>query len=232
MPVPELAEEFELFRLRELMYTFFHKALSAKPCIQTLTAMSDSEVLKCMSFFAKSESAISILIRHLTQVRSEMHISKEVLEHIQQEYANFFIGPKKLFAIPWEYARNSEGLLFSEKTLRIREIYRAEGFEPKEVRKVADDHISLEICFMKELSKRTLIACQDRLSEEFGCSLKAQESFLDNHLLTWIPNYKNEAMQTPSAYFYPQMISAMEEYLLLDSFFLKHTAFSLLPPKP
>lgn len=76
-------------------------------------------------------------------------------EELHRQYMRCFVGPYKLPVPLWEAAtRTGEDALFQEITLNVRKAYRASGFLPAEYPHVPDDHIALELDFLRALSQQ------------------------------------------------------------------------------
>ncbi len=86
-----------------------------------------------------------------------------------------------------------EGLLLQESTIAVRHFYTAQGFIPKKFPHVADDHIALELDFMKRLA--TACAERDDAADEVS------RAFLDEHLGVWAPRFAENVRQAGCAYY-------------------------------
>lgn len=118
------------------------------------------------------------------------------------EYTRLFIGPSTLPAPPWESVYvNNEPLLLVESTIEVRKAYLAQGYAPKLFPNVADDHISLELDFMKRLS---LSSCEALAGEDESTALgylQASKAFLENHLARWIGRFCAELASNTEGYY-------------------------------
>lgn len=75
---------------------------------------------------------------------------------LEGEYNRLFVGVGKPAVCMWEsiYATGINAL-FQPNTLEVRNVYLRNGFKPLGMGKVADDHMAIELAFMRELALET-----------------------------------------------------------------------------
>lgn len=106
----------------------------------------------------------------------------------RSDYMRLFIVPGKASALPWESAwALGDRTLFGPCTLDVRERYRRAGLAVGGKGTVADDHISLELGYMKHMAIRLWRAFSEKDSGAFSNLASEQLSFLEEHLLKWAP---------------------------------------------
>lgn len=140
----------------------------------------------------------------------------QVCSDLHWDYTRLFVGPYELPAPPWESAyRNEERLLFQKETLAVRHAYLKYSFLPVEFGHEADDHIGIELDFMFRLSELCL---QDK--DKGQVSLEQlfldQTSFLQEHLLLWIPKFSQDLIAHAETDFYRGMGKLLKGFLTLD----------------
>lgn len=98
------------------------------------------------------------------------------------------IGPGKPLAAPWEsvYSEKNEGLIFQQETLDVRRAYRDFDLQIDQLHREPDDHIAYELEFVARLCSRAADALIDGRNEEVGRLLEAKDSFMNDHLATWV----------------------------------------------
>ena len=168
------------------------------------------------------------------------------LENAKREYMVMFIGPASLKAPPWESVyRSAEPLLFQKSTLEVRRAYQQEDYIPDGYPHVADDHIAYELDFMAKLAERIAVVIKvdpdfqpaDHTLDEntneneydvldafisfklrpvFNDALLASSSFLEEHLLKWVPDYIKAAQYYEQFRIYPTLLEIMMSFLQID----------------
>lgn len=219
----EVKEVSELLEVRLFSLSLYQKLLGNEP----------SERLLDVAFSAASYQSLSILESAGNSYRDKLFAYRSagdtyfadparVLIGMQREYMLMFIGPDKLKAPPWESVYvSAEPLLFQESTLEVRRIYRRENFVSEGYPSVPDDHIAIELDFLAKTVWRAMEVLEQKDSSEFIKLLMLQKSFIENHLLNWVPALVAAANRIESPVFYPQLLELVLEYLRLEPSIIK-----------
>lgn len=118
------------------------------------------------------------------------------------DFTRLFVGPGKLLAAPWESVYvNDEPLLLVESTIDVRKAYLNQGYAPKLFPHVADDHVSLELDFMKRLSANACEALEGGNRDSALDYLKASKAFLAEHLQKWVKRFGGEVAAGAPGYY-------------------------------
>jgi TorA maturation chaperone TorD len=143
-------------------------------------------------------------------------------EDLKIEYTRLLIGPGKLPAPPWESVYTTgERVIFQRSTLEIRNFYRSQGLLPELYPKVADDHIALELDFLRLLAERALTAFQTNEQESYQEALTASSDFLNEHLLTWVGKFASDLVESEKGTFYPLAAQALARFIDEDAAVLR-----------
>jgi len=144
----------------------------------------------------------------LKELRTEKSI-----ETVMVEYTELFIGPGVQKAPPWEsFYRTNKRLFFGQPTYEMKEILYKYGLESKKKGRQPEDHIGIELLFISVLTEQLH---KVELEEQISI-IKEQITFIDNHLLTWIPELCNDAKEHGSVGFYGGLIELVWGTLLWD----------------
>jgi TorA maturation chaperone TorD len=111
---------------------------------------------------------------------------------------------------------SKQRVIFTEGTLAVREFYRSEGMLPEAYPHVSDDHIALELDFMRMLVLRSQEQREQGNAAEFQRLCSAQARFLDEHLLKWTPLYANRLEQHYPGYLYTTCARLLQHLLAFD----------------
>lgn len=202
---------------RLFLYSLMHKVFGREPdagFLDILTSEAASEAFCLLS--EKEDDVMARCPRFLAQLREEA-ADPSFIDQVKNEYTRLFIGPARLVAPPWESVyRSKQGLLFQESTLAVRRSYQRFHMLPKAYPNVADDSAALELDFMSRLSQKALDALRAGDLDRMEQYLKGQESFLQSHLLIWIPKFLERMADSPSDILYPQMCLILNEFLIKD----------------
>jgi TorA maturation chaperone TorD len=182
-----------------------------------LTTIKDEDILSGFPFNEENlliQEGISLANQFLEQSDSSF---EELLDALRWDYTRLFIGPEKLPAPPWESVYMSrDRLLFQKQTMQVRRIYRKFGYIPSNHPHEADDHLGLELDFMFRLALRTK---EDIDQKEFDSALdllQNQSSFLEEHLLKWVPLFVKDVLGSAETPFFQGMAKILQGYLEQD----------------
>jgi TorA maturation chaperone TorD len=181
------------------------------------TTIKDEAILSGFPFIEENlliQEGISLTNQFLEQ--SDIPF-EELLDALRWDYTRLFIGPEKLPAPPWESVYLSrDRLLFQKQTMQVRRIYRKFGYVPSNHPHEADDHLGLELDFMFRLASQTK---EDIDQKEFDSALdllKDQSSFLEEHLLEWVPLFVEDVLKSAETLFFQGMAKILQGYLEQD----------------
>ncbi len=96
-------------------------------------------------------------------------------------------------------------------------IYRSCGLEKSESWTVGEDHIAVELEFMRVLAQRAAAALRGGDEERAFSIINTQHNFMDDHLATWVPVFANEARRFADTLFYQGVVNLAEGFLEEDA---------------
>jgi TorA maturation chaperone TorD len=237
---------------RHYLYSVFQRLLGAEPNAEMLSAIDASLLREAFSIVGVSgvndgEPSTEAINggKPSTEAVNDGEPLVEAIARAAQdpkalktEYTNLFIGPGKLPAPPWESVYVSkESVLFTRTTLEVRNFYRSQGLIPELYPKVADDHIALDLDFLRLLAERALESFQadedavgreesnlnseaSRPNASYCEALTASREFLDEHLLKWLDRFVSDLKASEKGVFYPQVAQALIRFVERDADFL------------
>ncbi len=130
----------------------------------------------------------------------------------------FGMGPRTAQkAFPYESVYTSEGgLMMQNAYSQVLRIYRDAGFAKNPGFTEPEDHLAVELAFMALLCGRAVEAL--RAGDEAGAErqLRAQRSFLQDHLLNWIERFIGDMRKAAEGGFYLDLAAFTEAYLKAD----------------
>ncbi len=143
----------------------------------------------------------------------EVLSEEEAKELVMVEYTELFIGPGLPKAPPWESLyRTNEKIYFGWTTYQIKQLLNANGLESKRKDSQPEDHIGLELMLLSILSNR--LPALERDQQLSG--IREQISFIDEHLLSWIPELCRDAKENGTIGFYGGLIELIWGILIWD----------------
>lgn len=133
--------------------------------------------------------------------------------------AFFGMGPRTAQkAFPYESVYTSEGgLMMQDAYAQVLHVYRDAGFAKNPGFTEPEDHLAVELAFMELLCGRAIEAL--RAGDEAGAErqLRAQLSFLQEHLLNWIERFIGDTMKAAEEGFYFDLAAFTNAYLKADA---------------
>lgn len=98
--------------------------------------------------------------------------------------------------------RSTEGIVFDEETLQVREAYRQLGLRAPRLNKEPDDHIGLEFSFISQSCLRALDALETERHSDAERAYAIGVSFMHEHILQWAPLMLETAAEKARTHFY------------------------------
>ncbi len=140
--------------------------------------------------------------------------TEEWMEELALEFARLFIGPENPPAIPYASFYLSEThSLMTEETIEIRKQYLEAGVAVKNLYRLPDDHIGIEMDFLYYLNKRLLELYEIGLDREAEHSLKIRNDFLKGHMVLWVPSFAHKITESTQEDFYKGAASFLLEMM-------------------
>jgi TorA maturation chaperone TorD len=135
---------------------------------------------------------------------------------LEVEYSRLFLGPFKPALYP------SESIFLGRSSPESADVERADRVFLRECLalspefKDVPDHISVEFEFMSHLCCREIEAEESLdASAVFAYKLR-QQSFLEKHIINWVPEFGERLEQTTSNQFYKSLAAFTRQYVWWD----------------
>jgi len=137
----------------------------------------------------------------------------ELYEKLVDEYTHLFIGPYKLPVQPYEsmWIANMMG---GEPLLNVKEVYRKAGISKSKNYPEPEDHIAFELRFMHHLCEE--VSSESKDVEQILDSIGFQKTFLNDHLLKWIPNFCDALYNYEKSDFYKGIAKITKGFISMD----------------
>ena len=117
------------------------------------------------------------------------HLDTVDFDLLSDEYKYLFVGPGVIRAPMWSsFYTDEKSLLFGDTTFEARKIYARAGKEYVNKNKEPEDHLLIELEFVRYLLQSQLQALQ----EEKKINAALHEVYIDmvtKHMLEWIPQF-------------------------------------------
>lgn len=134
---------------------------------------------------------------------------------LKHEYNRLFIGPDILPAPLWESVYLShDHAMFGEETLLVRQAYKEFGLSFVRLNNEPDDHLVTELEFMSTLINR--MNNESEQKEKLLRLIEGQISFLEDHLLKWVPNFCELLINATKCELYRGAAMLLNEFLPCD----------------
>ena len=90
--------------------------------------------------------------------------------------------------------------------------------------RIPDDHIATMCGFMAHEAERSLAELRAGNVGDLAASLRDEEAFVRDHMLTWVDDFARCARRSKTAVLYPQMIEALAAFVRNDAVLLSEAA--------
>jgi TorA maturation chaperone TorD len=107
----------------------------------------------------------------------------------------------------------AERKMMGDSTLDARNRYREAGLDTAKTFKDAPDHISAELEFMYYLIFKEIEAFANSEIETAIGFIQRQKSFLEDHLMAWVPEFADCIIESAKNPFYPNLAKATSAFL-------------------
>ena len=199
-----------IYQARQAVYGLLQRLYNAAPDSELHTwLITERPFAQFPVSFHDGEDAI------LQQVDQATHECS--LEELRKDYIQLYIGPGRMEVPPWESVyRNDERRLFDTHTLQVRETYARHGMEFVRKNKTPEDHIAIELEFMRLLTERLLQACEIVDEDAERILVEEQLKFLKEHVLVWIPQFIDLSQKHAQTAFYEGLAGVLGGFLHWD----------------
>ena len=130
----------------------------------------------------------------------------ELLEDLAVEYTRLFIGPgKHVSPHASVHLGGEDGALWEVSTAAVKRYIESLGFEFEPGYRDLPDHVGVKLELMKRLVRAEARAWRAGDGEAVVHCLEVQQTFLEQHLLTWLPGFCEKVAASASLAFYREM---------------------------
>ena len=155
------------------------------------------------------------------------HARENVLDVLAVDYARTFLGSGILngnAAFPYESVYTSEhALLMQAARDQVLAIYRTNRLDASVSWNDPEDHLALELEFMRVMCERTATALESQETSMDAHALVAtQYAFLKRHLLPWVPRFCLDVKRFSTTDFYHGAVTLTEAFLNDDAALLEN----------
>jgi TorA maturation chaperone TorD len=149
----------------------------------------------------------------IQKMRTELQAGGN-MEALRVDFSKLFVGPYKLFAAPYgSVYLDSERKVMGDSTLDVKSRYREAGLDTASRFKDAPDHIAAELEFMYYLIFKEVEAFAKANIETAIGFIHQQKSFLEAHLMAWVPEFAANIIEHAETGFYQNLARATEALL-------------------
>lgn len=115
--------------------------------------------------------------------------SDEDSDAVSRDHDRLYGDSAAALVPPYESVhRSTDGLVFDEQTLQVRNAYRAFNLQAPRLNREPDDHIGLEFEFLSRVCLRAMDALAAPDDPGAENALDMGRSFLSEHVLMWAPS--------------------------------------------
>jgi TorA maturation chaperone TorD len=206
---------------RVMGYSFLFASLITEPSQELFTKISQSNLLDFLPY-QNDQTAIQEGIKAIDNYINQEDYS-DILEQLNIEYTKMFVVPDNSSNThPFESVQRHAGRVFSlDETLEVRKHYMKHGLLPERLNEEPDDHVALELQFMKILAEKSFYAYENNEYKKLEELLDDQIKFMEKHLLQWAPKFAGNVVKATNADFYRGVGLILGSYLQQDYNYLQ-----------
>jgi TorA maturation chaperone TorD len=195
---------------RSSIYRLLAAVYRQEPASDLLQSIKRPELLKALSD-SGVEFEDDFLARH----------EGELLEVLAVEYTRLFLGPGRHISphesVHFEREDGKQGgTLWGDSTVEVKKFIEATGLGYRPEFRGVPDHISVELEFMEELTRREEQAWSEEDEEGAQRCLSVERRFLEEHLTCWVPTFCDKIMAAAELSFYRELAVLTKKFIQFD----------------
>ncbi|MEM3449326.1 MAG: molecular chaperone TorD family protein [Thermoprotei archaeon] len=161
------------------------------------------------------QKGLDLIKRYLNNTES---LETEMVEiDLAEDYAGIFLGVRGVVPHPSESAyMTKDHTIFQKQRDEILQMYQQMGLQKDPSFPEPEDHIALELCFMARLANQTVNALELKNLELLLQMLRYQQSFMDQHLVRWVPKLCQDIYRSARTDFYKGVALFTRGFINLD----------------
>ncbi|MBU1342319.1 MAG: molecular chaperone TorD family protein [Proteobacteria bacterium] len=217
----------------------FHQIIDSETARQGIYRIfSDCYHLPDKSMPEKLEKLEKQLVRlnskadsHVSQMQVEL-ASMDDYDSLKIDFSRLLIGPYSLPAPPYgSVYLEKERKVMGDSTLDVEARYEQFGLGLSKDFKNVPDHIAAELEFMFFLIYKEIDSIQSDDPLQAVDFLLGQESFLQDHLNMWVPDFANCIIEHSGTDFYRHLVQATQLFIAEDLEYLNQNNLSVIQTK-
>lgn len=209
---------------RTYLYTLFHKLFGGTPDAAVVACVLSETTRDVVEEYAGDDPSMKGLGRFLENL-GECVDGAVLTEQARDEYTRLFIGPGELPASRWNRPTARRMRPSSRRTpWPCAPSFASTGFSLRVSCAFPDDHIATMRGFMAHEAERSLAELRAGNVGDLAVSLRGEEAFVRDHMLTWVDDFARCARRSKTAVLYPQMIEALAAFVRNDAVLLSEAA--------
>lgn len=225
-----LADRLYAYRLLHVAYGAktdreIVEALCSEQTAEVFTRLSDLGPAKSIylkTYDAGEEITVRVdrAIRGMGAFGHELsiHLSDpSYMDELGSIYTKLFDVPGPSYVSPWESPYlGTDNMLFKESTIDVRRRYAERGYRAVAYKHFPEDHISMMLDFMAQLSARSFDAFADSDDESFEKLLLCQVDFLSSHMGDWLKDFHRELCMKDESGVFAELAEIMRAFIIVD----------------
>jgi len=132
---------------------------------------------------------------------------------LEREFTRLFLGPGRPVVHPYESVHR-EGRMMGNPALNVRRFMAAEGVT--QAGQTPPDHVSIELAFMAYLTSCEASFREAGDGERASGYLDLQESFLQQHLMRWLPQFCHRLLTGRPHAYYAALARRVQSFVAAD----------------
>jgi TorA maturation chaperone TorD len=187
-------------RERGNLYGFLAEVFRAEPTTGLLRKV------RAKSFLTALSEAGAILTHDFFDGAADT-----LADELAIEYTRLFVGPGKHIP-PYESVQR-EGALWGKSTCEVSAFIRRSGFAYDPNYHGLPDHVSVELEFMRELTRQEALAWARGNDYEARRCLRIERDFLRDHLARWVPLFCGKVVEETESAFYKELAAMTGDFI-------------------
>ena len=218
----ELTDEIKtVSQIRAAFYGYFSK-IFREPVKEDFIGLTEQflphfERLAEFTDTDRTQKAIDGIKKYITAEKSLTN-KDEYLDDLNRQFTSTYLLGRTSVPTSASVYLSPDKLLKGDAWEKVCKVYRARGFKMPESFNEPEDHIAMELLYLKKLSDLMIDLIDRSETDKTEEILKEQKTFIEEHMLTWIPYFAELTdKQSRASSLYGPAAIVMTEFLRYDS---------------
>lgn len=202
---------------RAEIYWWFSSLFAKELTVEDLEAYHSVEIRSFLSGLGENDS-LKHAVNKLVDALNRLQVRADAQLELAADFCELFLKTEKYGALPYASVYiGKSGLLNDKPAEEMAKLMAEFGVQVDDKLNEPADHLAVELDFLGNMIIRSNEFEQEKHMEE---ALIQQNNFIEQHLMTWLPQFAAKCQQSDEFGFYASVAQLLVAFCKLDSAYL------------